>query len=79
MPIYDYKCLKCGKVSEVLVNNSVSQVIRCSECGSEDIEKLISASYLIKMNKTVVGTTCCGRQERCSSPPCESSNICARG
>lgn len=77
MPIHDYECKECGKVSELLVRNPDNDA-RCPECGSIDIERKISASYAIKMGAAAAGTTCCGRSERCEKPPCSSSETCCR-
>ena len=41
MPIYEYRCKKCGKQLEVLVRSSDKQPTRCRECGGR-LEKLIS-------------------------------------
>ncbi len=78
MPIYDYKCLECGKVSEIFLRGAKSQVVHCPDCGSDNMEKLISASYMIKMDTSAPGTTCCGRTERCEAPPCSTEGICRR-
>ncbi|AEH45040.1 regulatory protein, FmdB family [Thermodesulfatator indicus DSM 15286] len=42
MPIYEYRCLDCGKVSDHLVFNRDSFVPFCKHCGSKNMEKLIS-------------------------------------
>lgn len=43
MPIYEFKCLKCNEVMELLVKNSQDQMeMVCAKCGSEDLERLIS-------------------------------------
>jgi putative FmdB family regulatory protein len=78
MPIYDYRCRKCGKTSEVLLRSPDSYV-KCPGCGSDAMEKLISASYNIKVDRvTSDNTTCCGRAERCEKPPCSSGETCHR-
>lgn len=77
MPIYDYRCRECGRVSEVLVRTSTGEV-RCPHCGDEDMEQLVSAPYMIKMDAAAPGTTCCGRTERCETPPCSSGDVCRR-
>jgi putative FmdB family regulatory protein len=77
VPIYDYKCRDCGTVKEVLVRRLEDRA-RCPECGSEAMEKLVSASYRINMNASAPGTTCCGRAERCDSPPCSTGRQCHR-
>jgi putative FmdB family regulatory protein len=79
MPLYDYRCTECKQVSEILINSVSTQTVRCPECGSQNMEKLISASYMIKMDRSVPGATCCGRSERCGSPPCSSGNTCVGG
>ena len=88
MPIHDYKCRECGSVSEVFLRNESSQVPPCPSCGSTDLEKLISASYTIMKDGTSPGTTlgegaspgttCCGRTERCDTPPCSTDRGCHR-
>lgn len=77
MPIHDYECKECGKISELLLRNS-DNAARCPQCGSMNMEKKVSASYAIKMDTRAPGTTCCGRAERCEEPPCSGGDICRR-
>ncbi len=50
MPIYEYKCSKCGKISEFLEittsgersRTSNSETRKCAHCGSEKLEKQFS-------------------------------------
>jgi len=77
MPIYDFRCKDCGKVSEIFLR-SAGETARCPACGSNNVEKLISASYMIKMDSSSSGTTCCGRSERCETPPCSTQGVCHR-
>jgi len=42
MPIFEYRCGKCGELFEELVRGA-SQKVVCPSCGSADLEKLISA------------------------------------
>jgi putative FmdB family regulatory protein len=79
MPIYDYKCQECGKVSEIFQHGLSNKVIKCPSCGSEKLERLFSASYMIRMDASTPGTTCCGRTERCDTPPCSTGGVCRRG
>jgi putative FmdB family regulatory protein len=78
MPLFDYKCKDCGTISEILVNSPDDRIIHCSVCNSSSMDKLFSASYLIKMDKSMPGAPCCGRQERCDTHPCSSENNCQR-
>ena len=43
MPIYEYRCLKCGEVSE-FITRSISSPLKavCAECGSKKMERLVS-------------------------------------
>ncbi len=79
MPIYDYKCGECGKVSEVFQRGLGGEPVKCPSCGSENLERIFSASYLIRTESATPGTTCCGRTERCEVPPCSEGDGCQRG
>jgi len=44
MPIYEYKCGKCGKKFEVFQKITDDEVKSCRFCGDGHVEKLISLS-----------------------------------
>lgn len=45
MPIYEFKCLGCENVSEILVINTNETIeMKCSKCGSEDLERVLSTT-----------------------------------
>jgi len=77
MPIYDFRCRSCGRVFEALVR-SWDERRACPSCGSEDVEKMITSSYLLKMESGGGGLTCCGRETRCETPPCSVEGTCWR-
>jgi len=58
MPIYDYKCSKCGKEQEIILFGNLidKDELVCSECGNEltDDERLTGAASfkLVYNNKT---------------------------
>jgi putative FmdB family regulatory protein len=79
MPIYDFRCQECGKVSEFLLSSSSdSRTLDCPICGSQHLERLISAPSLLRDKANAPGTTCCGRTERCETPPCSTDEECHR-
>lgn len=79
MPIYDFRCHVCGEVSELLVSRSVdSGTLDCPGCGSQNMERLISAPRLLKDRSNAPGATCCGREERCETPACSTGERCRR-
>ncbi len=50
MPIYDFKCRECSKVSEIFLYGIDDHGVRCPHCRSVNVEGLISASYVIRIN-----------------------------
>jgi putative FmdB family regulatory protein len=43
MPIFEYKCLDCGKITEVLVRTSDEKKPKCEHCGSKKTQKQFSS------------------------------------
>ncbi len=82
MPIYEYQCKNCGKVSEYLVGVAQEEIeIKCKLCGSKKLNKIFSKSNISTSGHLIGsqgGKTCCGRDERCDTPPCSDSGICRR-
>ena len=78
MPIYEYRCLECGKMSEIFLRSPDSEVAKCPVCGGKNLERLLSVSYAINTSASVPGRTCCGRTERCEAPPCSTEKTCRR-
>ncbi|MEW5717283.1 MAG: zinc ribbon domain-containing protein [Chloroflexota bacterium] len=75
MPLYEYHCRICGATVEIFVRDS--QTVTCPHCGGAALDKLISAPAVLS-GKTArtPGHTCCGREERCSTPPCSTGGTC---
>ena len=49
MPIYEYKCLKCGHQFEVIQRFSDNPVESCPACNRKTVKKLVSApSFRLK-------------------------------
>ena len=82
MPIYEYKCKKCGEINEFLegiITNEEEKI--CKFCGSNQLIKIPSTTNVIS-GRGIIGSqggrTCCGRTERCEKPPCSGDNICKK-
>ena len=43
MPIYEYKCQKCGHFVEVIQRMSDEPLVDCSSCGAPQMKKQVSA------------------------------------
>ncbi len=78
MPIYDYKCDACGNVAEFLLGNFKDSPAACPQCGGTDMERLLSASYMIKMGAPSSCGTCMEPSQSCQSSGCPSSGCCAQ-
>ncbi|TEU06623.1 MAG: zinc ribbon domain-containing protein [Candidatus Aminicenantes bacterium] len=80
MPIYEYKCQECGNVTEVFVRSFNQEIdFSCSHCGSKNLHKIFSTPSSVRIgNSSSKGSTCCGKDERCETPPCSDGSICRR-
>ncbi|MGD8522463.1 MAG: zinc ribbon domain-containing protein [Desulfobacterales bacterium] len=79
MPIYEYRCHDCGVTSEFLIASTGNETVRCRNCNSLKLERLMSAaSFIGSAHKRTPGHTCCGREERCETPPCSAGDGCSR-
>jgi len=78
MPIYEYRCIECGHVSELLVNiGRNSDELKCDSCGGSRIEQLMSASSISIDNQYsghASGSTCCGSNP--SNKGCVPGSCC---
>lgn len=43
MPIYEYRCSKCGRTFEEISSISQSREVTCPACGSENTKRVLSA------------------------------------
>jgi len=58
MPLFEYRCRKCGAQMELLVNSSEAKP-ECPECGSGQMEKLASTFAAVgSSNRTKVPGVC---------------------
>ncbi len=71
MPIYEYRCERCGQVSEYLIMNRQEQMA-CKQCGSESLTKILSAhntpSNTLRKLPDPGSGSCCGTPNSCGTP-----------
>ena len=61
MPIYEYRCGKCGGRVEVLVRSSTTAPV-CPDCGGAVMDKLFSTPNVLSgRTRRPAGHTCCGQ------------------
>lgn len=72
MPIYEYECGECGRISEFIENITTEKPnVICSHCGSNRLSRILSRGFIPKggtFSEEVSGKTCCEREERCERP-----------
>ena len=79
MPLYEYRCSKCGNISEIMVGiGGQSDVLQCKYCGCEVLNKIPTCASVATAASRSQGRTCCGSEERCHTPPCSAGNGCRR-
>ena len=67
MPIFEYKCIKCGHKFEELIFND--KKVKCPKCGSISLEKLISNINLVKNSGNF--NSCSDKTCNVSCPTCK--------
>jgi putative FmdB family regulatory protein len=70
MPIFEYRCNKCGNVYEELVFGDRDRKVPCPSCGSDKSEKILSVIGGIAMGGSSAPS--CG-------PSCAGASACAAG
>lgn len=71
MPIYEFRCMKCGNLFEKLFIKPDEKVdIACPKCNSDSFERVISSSNYI------MGSGKGGKQPSVTKKSCSSGNDC---
>jgi len=75
MPIYEYECTKCGKMTEAIQRFSDPPLAKCSQCSGE-LHKLISMStFHLKGSGWYVTDYAGKNQSTCASKPSETTTV----
>jgi len=74
MPIYEFRCTRCGSIQEFLVTSSTEPIqMNCRECQSDELERVLSrVSYAMGASSgdtasPRVTTKSCGPGNSCST------------
>jgi putative FmdB family regulatory protein len=81
MPIYEYKCEKCGVVNEFIVFAG-DDTLQCKSCASPELTKLMSAHNTTSSSPQfggMPGGGCCGSPDSCGTPSCGAPGSCCGG
>jgi len=72
MPIYEFRCLKCGHLFEKLfINSDDNAVMSCPECSSDSLERVVSrTNYAMGVGGPA------GKKPKLTSKSCGPSSNC---
>ncbi len=56
MPLFEYVCKHCGQKFEELIMGSDPEAPKCPSCGSDEVERCISAPSLRSSSTAFSGT-----------------------
>jgi putative FmdB family regulatory protein len=68
MPIFEYKCEKCGHVMEVLQKGRKAVKQTCEKCGSAAMSKLLS-SFAVGSTSPAAACDSCASLPACGGCP----------
>lgn len=64
MPLYEYKCKKCGAVFEKLIlDSSWEKDLKCPSCGSKELGKELSV-FASNIKSSNSQSSCCGKSTK---------------
>lgn len=76
MPIFEFKCLKCNEVFELLVLSKQEDVeLKCPRCDSPDFERVMSTTNYAMGNPGGSRPTVGSQTRTCSSGNCTTWDI----
>jgi putative FmdB family regulatory protein len=74
MPIYEFRCTRCGNIQEFLLTSSSEQIeMKCQECQGDELERVLSqVSYAVGSSGSSdaspsVTTKTCGPGKSCTT------------
>ena len=81
MPIYEFRCLECNEVFELLFMSSEdTREMVCPHCGAEDLERVMSAaSFSMAPSSGGGGPRTTASTRTCSTGTCGTLEIPGRG
>ncbi|HDD35472.1 MAG TPA: zinc ribbon domain-containing protein [Candidatus Desulfofervidus auxilii] len=73
MPIYEFRCLRCGEVFELLKLKTQDERLemKCPECGSSNIERVLSKIGMVREK----GRSTTTHVRQCSSGTCGTLTV----
>ena len=73
MPLFEYKCAKCGAGFEVLVRSEKDTPKSCPKCGARKVEKQLS-SFSASVSDGGVNLPSCATSGACGTGACPTGS-----
>jgi putative FmdB family regulatory protein len=58
MPVFEYRCAKCGHVMEVLQKGRNAETLACEKCGGTEMNKLLSGFAVGRASESPACDSC---------------------
>ena len=76
MPIYEFRCLKCNEIVELLFRSAdEAREIKCTHCGCEELEKVMSRSNYSVASSSNSAPRASASTRQCSTGSCSTLEI----
>jgi putative FmdB family regulatory protein len=76
MPIYEFRCLECKEIFEVIVvSGSDDDEIKCTKCGSSSFERVLSSGSVSVAPGSGPGQSASMQERNCSTGSCTTYTI----
>lgn len=76
MPIYEFKCSKCGEFFELLkMSSRDEEAIKCPKCGSDEFERVLSTTTYSMGDGSPQNRKMSVESRQCATGSCHTWNI----
>ncbi|MGM0418522.1 MAG: FmdB family zinc ribbon protein [Thermodesulfobacteriota bacterium] len=76
MPIYEFRCLECKEIFEVIVvAGNDEEEIKCSHCGAQTFERVLSSGNIASSGSPQPGQSSSKQERTCSSGSCTTYTV----
>ncbi len=77
MRFADFKCNKCGNISEYVLNNS-DEKVSCAKCGSTDTVRVFAPVGIMSSSSSDFSSNSCSSSSKsCSGGSCSTCSGCS--
>jgi len=76
MPLYEFRCLKCQELFELLVMGQNDQIeMKCPHCNASDFERVMSTTNFSVSSGPSAGNAAKAQSRTCSGGSCTTYDI----